>query len=415
MSERHGFKTKLAAMLGNAALIALGVGAALGLTELLLRSQPNWVPREVRVNPPVRRLRAFADETYEVTLSSGDLFHWMRGKIRPLPTNLDGVVARVHFVTDAHGFRNAPLESHSYEVVALGDSFTVAGNVASPWPERLAEITNMPVLNLGEAGAGPQQELAILREYGLQTQPRWVIMAYFEGNDLYDAGSYSQASPFIITRLARYFVTQAQAAPPTPSEERTEPSDLPSYLYPLTLTINDTVLEMAFFSAYFSWATVDEATIQQSRNFQLVCETILNAQALSEAAEAKFLLVYVPSQEGVYLPWLNDNAELTHVLGDVAELELDSVGFIQFATQPTSVELARQNIGDQAATMADFAAEHDIAFLDLSPTFQAVAATGVELYYPYDTHWNQSGHDLAAQSIAAHLEALTASAAIPHP
>jgi hypothetical protein len=103
------------------------------------------------------------------------------------------------------------------------------------------------------------------------------------------------------------------------------------------------------------------------------------------------------------------------VLGDVAELELDSAGFIQFATQPTSVELARQNIGDQAATMAYFAAEHDIAFLDLSPTFQAVAATGVELYYPYDTHWNQSGHDLAAQSIAAHLEALTASAAIPHP
>jgi len=38
--------------------------------------------------------------------------------------------------------------------------------------------------------------------------------------------------------------------------------------------------------------------------------------------------------------------------------------------------------------------------LDLTPHFRAEAASGAELYYPFDTHWNQNGHNLAAQAIA---------------
>jgi hypothetical protein len=407
MRNRYGFKSRLTTVLSNAVLVVLGVGAALGLTELLLRWQPDLIPRGVRVSPPVRRYQAFDDNTYEVSLSDGDLFHWMRGKIQPLSPDRDEVVASVRFTTDAHGFRNAPPERPTYDVVALGDSFTMAANVASPWPQQLAETAGRHVLNLGEAGAGPQQELAILRKYGLSKQPLWVIMAYFEGNDLYDAGSYARASPLIITRVAWYFVTRAEAAQPTSSEESNEDFASHSYLYPMTLTINGAELEIGFFSAYFAWATVSEDTIRQSRNYELVCETILDALELSEAAEAQFLLVYVPSKESVYLPLLDEKASLARVLGDVSMLELDSARFIQFAPQPVSVELARHNTGAQASLLGEFAADHDIAFLDLSPTFQATAGAGAQLYYPYDTHWNQSGHDLAAETIAAYLEAAT--------
>ncbi|MFZ2880958.1 MAG: hypothetical protein WA009_15555, partial [Phototrophicaceae bacterium] len=38
--------------------------------------------------------------------------------------------------------------------------------------------------------------------------------------------------------------------------------------------------------------------------------------------------------------------------------------------------------------------------IDLTPAFEAAAAEERLLYYPYDTHWNQAGHDLAAQVIA---------------
>jgi hypothetical protein len=44
-------------------------------------------------------------------------------------------------------------------------------------------------------------------------------------------------------------------------------------------------------------------------------------------------------------------------------------------------------------------------FIDLTPAFVEAVGRGELLYYPYDTHWNQAGHDLAAQVIAEALRA----------
>ena len=53
--------------LGKITLIILGIRIALGMMELLLRTFPNWVPSEVRVNPRVRRVQALVDETYDLS------------------------------------------------------------------------------------------------------------------------------------------------------------------------------------------------------------------------------------------------------------------------------------------------------------------------------------------------------------
>ena len=118
-------RINLKAALGNIALVILGVGIALGLMELLLRTNPNLVPREVRVNPPVRRVRAFVDETYDVKLSDGDLYYWMQGTFAPLSPDKDKVVAHVNLTTNAHGFHNSLPEKATYGIVALGDSFVI--------------------------------------------------------------------------------------------------------------------------------------------------------------------------------------------------------------------------------------------------------------------------------------------------
>ena len=60
-------------VLGNVFLAVIGLTIALGLVEILMRAFPNWVPLEVRVNPPVRRVKAFLDETYDLRQSDGDL------------------------------------------------------------------------------------------------------------------------------------------------------------------------------------------------------------------------------------------------------------------------------------------------------------------------------------------------------
>ncbi|NJL96109.1 MAG: hypothetical protein HC915_21455, partial [Anaerolineae bacterium] len=42
-------------------------------------------------------------------------------------------------------------------------------------------------------------------------------------------------------------------------------------------------------------------------------------------------------------------------------------------------------------------------FIDLTPAFQEAALRGERLFYKYDTHWNQAGHDLAGQVVAEAL------------
>ena len=404
MKEQQRIKRSFVPLLGNVVLVLLGLAIALWLAEMLMRAFPNWVPIEVRVNPPARRVRALVDETYDLEQSDGDLWHYMQGNIVPLSPDQNHVIAHVHMITDANGFRNSPSEKATYGIVALGDSFTRGSGVATPWPQKLAEHTGSDVLNLGDVGFGPQDELKVLRQYGLKKKPQWVILAYFEGNDLYDAASYEQANPLILLRFGKYIFNRAVDAWHQERSDTASAAAISNYRYPITITINHEDLKMVFFSSYISWLSLSREAIEASQNFRLLSETILQMREMSEAEGAQFILVYLPSKSHIYLPYLNDAETLSKVFIDVPKLELDNAGFIQFTDKTTEPELARQHMDDQAHLLADFAAENNIRFLDLTPIFQEEAGKGTELYYPFDTHWNQLGHDLAAESINKYIE-----------
>jgi hypothetical protein len=115
-------------------------------------------------------------------------------------------------------------------------------------------------------------------------------------------------------------------------------------------------------------------------------------------------LVYLPSKEHLYLPHLSDDDIVKRVFTGVRTIELGATQFLQNANQTATLELTRQHINDQAQLLADFAAQNHIQFLDLTPYFQKEASGGIELYYPFDTHWNQQGQDLAAERIANYVE-----------
>ena len=392
-------------------MAVFGIGFAFILIELVLRARPNLVPSPVRVNPPVRRVQPFVNETYDVLQSQGDLFYWERGSIQPLLPAQDEILASVHLTTDEYGFRNPSPVKDRYAVVALGDSFTDARNVAVPWPQQLAIYSGLTVLNLGETAFGPQEELGVLREYGLDKHPQWVVMAYFEANDLYDAVAYAEANPFILPRLAKYLVSQSvQWVVEEYPDGATAYTDAKSistdsiYRYPVSLTVNGNTLEMAFFSAYLSWLSVSREDIQSSRNFELVAETILETRDITEESGAQFLLVYLPSKARIYLPHVDNPALYERILDGVSMVGLGSSSNLDFMPDPATSEMVGQNMDAQARLVAEFAAEQGISFLDLSPVFRAEAERGEALYYPFDTHWSQLGHDLAAKSIAEYLE-----------
>jgi hypothetical protein len=64
--------------------------------------------------------------------------------------------------------------------VALGDSYTEAANVARPWPDVLAERSGLAVRNLGFRGYGPVEELRVLRDYGVKSNPRLVTWLFLK-------------------------------------------------------------------------------------------------------------------------------------------------------------------------------------------------------------------------------------------
>jgi hypothetical protein len=384
----------------------VGIIFALGITEVFLRARPDLLPGEVSVNPPVRRIDAFRDDTYEIRLSDGDMFYWMRGELAPLPSDQDRVIEQVHFVTDADGFRNALPEQPTYQVIALGDSYTVGLTVPRPWPQVVAETAELGVLNLAESGIGLQAELEMLRQYGMDKDPDWIVMAFFEGNDLLDAAEYVREDPLLIMRAARYFWEGgAQTLSDDEEADDAEPDEAINYRYPIPLTVGDTTVTTVFFSPYMSQLSASRDLIETSENYRLATESLLQTQELSGEVGARFLLVYLPSKSHVYLPHLNDPELQSRVFTATRLVGQDDAGFLRFTEEEGSAELSQQHMDDLAQLLADFCAANGIEFLNLTPVFQEEILTGAELFYTYDSHWNQLGHDVAGQAISDYIMA----------
>lgn len=99
----------------------------------------------------------------------------------------------VEYRADRNGFRNST-ERQRADIVFIGDSFTESANVVeeNTFVQRVAQATGLSTVNLGRGAYGPQQELIVLKRYGLSYQPRFVVWQLFEGNDLTDAEMFAR-------------------------------------------------------------------------------------------------------------------------------------------------------------------------------------------------------------------------------
>jgi len=88
---------------------------------------------------------------------------------------------------DALGFRNSSVPERA-DVLVFGDSQSYGTQVErdEAWPRRLAAETGLEVYNMAYDEYGPAHALILLEE-GLGFRPRYVIEAYYAGNDLYDS------------------------------------------------------------------------------------------------------------------------------------------------------------------------------------------------------------------------------------
>jgi len=98
------------------------------------------------------------------------------------------------YESDRYGFANPKnIWSRSMDFVFLGDSFTHGACVAVEDHFTAIVRAQFPgTFNLGMRGNGPLLELATLKEFVRETNPKYIFWMYFDGNDLIELERESQ-------------------------------------------------------------------------------------------------------------------------------------------------------------------------------------------------------------------------------
>lgn len=333
----------------------------------------------------------------EFTVGMGDLWLTQPGSIRP-PDDPYLVLSQHQLGWDEDGFRLPARPAKKYPIIALGDSYTEAANVAQPWPDVLATELGQAVRNLGFRGYGPQEEAIVMQEYGIKNQPDVVVIGFFGGNDISNAGTFeARKNDFILPELVELTLDRFN------DQNRPWESNQDWYRYPVTIQIGEQALPIAFLSSYVSWQNLEADAFAQSRNLSLIVQSWKDIQNTAKP-DTCVLLVYFPSKPQIYLPYvIPEHRE--QVIDGLLRRDISQPGEIlsRFDDPDLTWDALMKRLGAVIPVLKENAEMEGLAFLDLSPAFASAAFSGDLLYYVYDTHWNQTGHDLVGKMIAQAL------------
>lgn len=370
---------------GLTAALMLFPDALIGRTSYVTRFQPNqtmallWKP------------------------SDGDVFAALPGRVRP-PAD-DSPYVGFELGWDADGFRVPAAASATYPIAVFGDSFTEGFAVPKPYPDGLAEILGVGVRNYGYRAYGPVEVAQVAEEFAAKEPRTWLIWGFFSGNDMGDA----LRDPRIDTSTpwAAWGAFFTRFAPPAPTQTpRLGADGQPQYDFPMPVIIGGNYYELAFVPYYWYWQQAPLRGFEASRNYAVVREA-LEALTTVEASACK-ALVFIPTKEQLYLPYVHPNSR--QFLRAVNQrTRLTDSGALTYVEAPVSdadePAFFESLYGLRDAMRGLTESQPGWVFIDLLPAFEDAVARGELLYYPYDTHWNQAGHDLAAQVIADAMRA----------
>jgi lysophospholipase L1-like esterase len=420
------------ASIGNWLALIASTVVCLGLIEFVLRRVALKLPPAVLSARHDLGLRAndtrwIDSPRYKQRLrpNLNTICEWRYGDIVRMgfipPELSEGAEHRYPFQTDAEGFRNSAVRP-KIDIAALGDSFTDAmtSPVEEGWPARLEKITGQKVQNYGTSAFGPQQELYVLEDYAIQHQPGHVVLAFFAGNDLFDAEHFEtwakgEEKPGEETtgwrlqkRFHRYeslflttLVRVALSAPaprknPTPATDRTDSKarfDRGIYEIPIP---GAGPLRFAVMPAYLQKLGTPRQEFERTRGWELVRATLLRMKETCERAGSRLTVMFIPSKAEAYWPLIERS------LGpDELQRAIDfSCSYNHMHLRAAEIQANRLAQND---LLRDFCAATKIQFLDLTPALEQNAAVGRAVYFADDAHWNAAGHELAAQELAKFL------------
>ncbi|MCA9162775.1 MAG: hypothetical protein KDA55_07320 [Planctomycetales bacterium] len=282
---------------------------------------------------------------------------------------------RFDITTDANGFRNSRAYDQA-DVTVVGDSFVEAREVleAETATSLLSERLNRVVVNLGQTGYGPQQELVVLRRFALPLEPKVCVWVFFAGNDLQDALEYAHVgdsespNPLSVWRKRSFVVNLSRSFGRVVG--RPAPDALAAVRFGDWKASSAEPVRMYFLEKFTPLDDRQQAALEMFR------DSFSEAQRLCRANDCRLVFVYAPIKFRVYR--------------DLCEFPGDSECLAWTESElPTRV---REIVA---------AVDPEIPYLDLTePLAEAAKASDELLYFPDDTHWTPAGHRVVADEIA---------------
>lgn len=296
----------------------------------------------------------------------------------------------------ANGFRSNSSQA-PYEVVLIGDSYLEIGESDDKTlSEQLKALSGFRTYNLGRGWYGPYQYLIILRRYAIEQSPKFVLFCFFSGNDIKDIDQYDNWRQggdyyhFVLSRsfLNCFYIVLSQVAIGLPKhiinswrkhinigvdQQEELNSDIGF------VRIGNQELPMRF----CNWnPTVSAEELLTTHAWISLRKILADFRVISYQQKIVPVIVYIPHKMEVYAELITDQSGLSF------RKRLDK----QLVLMDNSITAFRR-----------IATDLHIDLVDLTPAFRAFARKGELLYYPFDTHWNLLGRQIAARLIGGRL------------
>jgi hypothetical protein len=301
--------------------------------------------------------------------------------------------AEVHFTVDTEtlwGSRAAfrtrqELVDRYVDAVVVGDSFTFCfTKEADCWVQRLGQITNRNVINLGITSTGSVSHRRVLGNFGVPLKPPLVLWQWFGNDANEDYGlavlngetevksvSDAPSSPALNwwdKNSAVYVLLKLYLGP-----EKDFDASL-QFLDSERVQKGDLTLD---FGRPYLWGAFDVSLPQNVDGWTRSQQAFLEAQDQVVGYGGSLVILLMPTKEQVY-------RSLSEPLLGADRLTL--------LDQPYQA-------------MLDFCETQELTCIDLLPILTPYAEAGEQIYYTTDIHLNARGNEVLAEALAAWLDA----------
>jgi acetyltransferase AlgX (SGNH hydrolase-like protein) len=190
----------------------------------------------------------------------------------------------------------------------------------------------------------------------------------------------------------RPFVVSAAAAASDAAIRAAAPFDRGLF----TITVHGRALQWAFMPPYLNTLNFSETELRERAGWRLTRQAILDMQRASRGADARFVVMFLPFKSQVYWPLLERSLA-------PSELQAALEFYLKDNGRPIDAGVLRRNRLAQNTMLRQLCESNGIPFLDTTSVLQQRVESGENVYFPDDSHLNETGLSLVADTLASFL------------